>query len=43
MKVVRKITNFTFDDTGTHWLLDASTAVCSGTPSVTACSTYTGS
>lgn len=35
--------NTTLDNTATHWLADASSAACTGTPSVTSCSTYTGS
>lgn len=41
---VKKITaSQSLDNTATHWLCDASTAVCTGTPSVTDCSTYTAS
>lgn len=44
LKVKRVTANATLDNTATHWLADATGAsACSGTPSVTACSTYTGS
>lgn len=44
LKVKKIFASQTLDNTATHWLSDASTAsACTGTPSVTACSTYSGS
>lgn len=44
LKVKRVIANTTLDNTATHWLVDATNAsACTGTPSVTDCSTYTAS
>lgn len=42
-KTRRVTTNTTLDDTAYFWIGDASTPSCNGTPSVTTCSTYTGS
>jgi hypothetical protein len=39
LKVKRITTSQTLDDTATHWIADASTAVCTGTPSA-ACSSW---
>lgn len=42
-KTRRVTTNTTLDDSAYFWIGDASTPSCNGTPSVTTCSTYTGS
>jgi len=44
LKVKRITAPQTLDNTATHWLCDASTAAaCTGTPSVSTCSSYTAS
>jgi hypothetical protein len=43
-KKTRRVTsNITLDDTAYFWIADATNPSCNGTPSVTTCSTYTGS
>lgn len=43
LKPRRCTTNTTLDDTAYFWIGDATNPSCNGTPSVTACSTYTAS
>lgn len=42
-KTLRVTANTTLDDTAYFWIADATNPSCNGTPSVTTCSTYTGS